>query len=59
MLSALEGLDIAAPALKPYVLPAAVTILVALFAAQPLGSSRIGAAFGPIMALWFVSIGAL
>src|SRR5262249_38379512 len=59
VLSALEGLDIAAPALKPYVLPAAVTILVALFAAQPLGSSRIGAAFGPIMALWFVSIGAL
>jgi KUP system potassium uptake protein len=59
VLSALEGLDIAAPALKPYVLPAAVVILVGLFAVQPLGTSRIGAAFGPIMAFWFLSIGAL
>jgi KUP system potassium uptake protein len=59
VLSALEGLDIAAPALKPYVLPAAVAILVGLFAVQPLGTSRIGAAFGPIMAFWFLSIGAL
>src|SRR5262245_8553130 len=59
VLSALEGLDIAAPCLQPYVLPAAVVILFGLFAVQPLGSSRIGAAFGPIMALWFFSIGAL
>jgi KUP system potassium uptake protein len=59
VLSALEGLDIAAPALHHYVVPAAVVILIALFAVQPLGTSRIGAAFGPIMALWFVSIGAL
>ena len=59
VLSALEGLDIAAPALKHYVVPAAVAILLALFAVQPLGTSRIGAAFGPIMAVWFVVIGAL
>ena len=59
VLSALEGLYIAAPDLKHYVLPAAVVILTALFAVQPLGTARIGAAFGPIMALWFVSIGAL
>ncbi len=59
VLSALEGLDIAAPDLKHYVVPAAVVILAALFAVQPLGTSRIGAAFGPIMAVWFVSIGAL
>jgi KUP system potassium uptake protein len=59
VLSALEGLNIAAPGLSPYVLPAAVVILLALFAAQPLGTSRIGTAFGPIMAVWFVSIGAL
>jgi KUP system potassium uptake protein len=56
VLSALEGLNIATPALKPYVLPAAVVILFALFAIQPLGTSRIGKAFGPIMALWFLSI---
>jgi KUP system potassium uptake protein len=59
VLSALEGLDIAAPELKQYVLPAAVVILAALFIVQPLGSARIGAAFGPIMAVWFVCIGAL
>ena len=38
---------------------AAVAILVLLFVVQPLGTSRIGAAFGPIMLLWFVSIAAL
>jgi len=59
VLSALEGLDIAAPEVKHYVVPAAVAILLALFAVQPLGTSRIGAAFGPIMALWFVTIAAL
>ena len=59
VLSALEGLNIAAPALKPYVLPAAVTVLVALFAIQPLGTARIGKAFGPIMGIWFLSIAVL
>jgi KUP system potassium uptake protein len=59
VLSALEGLDIAAPEVKHYVVPAAVAILLALFAVQPLGTSRIGTAFGPIMALWFLTIGAL
>jgi KUP system potassium uptake protein len=59
VLSALEGLDIAAPAVTPYVVPAAVVILLALFAVQPLGTSRIGAAFGPIMLVWFATIGAL
>src|ERR1700728_2922587 len=59
VLSALEGLDIAAPALHHYVVPAAVGILIALFAVQPLGTSRIGTAFGPIMLLWFATIGAL
>jgi KUP system potassium uptake protein len=59
VLSALEGLNIAAPSFEHYVVPATVAILVLLFAAQPLGTSRIGAAFGPIMLFWFVSIGAL
>src|SRR3984893_2549597 len=59
VLSALEGLNIAAPAVKHYVLPAAVAILVALFAIQPLGTSRIGKAFGPVMGLWFLSIAVL
>jgi len=59
VLSALEGLDIAGPQFVPYVVPAAVAILLALFAAQPLGTSRIGAAFGPVMMVWFVVIGVL
>jgi KUP system potassium uptake protein len=59
VLSALEGLNIAAPSFEQYVLPCAVVILAALFAVQPLGTSRIGAAFGPIMMIWFISIGVL
>jgi KUP system potassium uptake protein len=59
VLSAVEGLNIATPAVKPYVLPAAVVILVALFAIQPQGTARIGKAFGPIMCLWFLTIAVL
>jgi KUP system potassium uptake protein len=59
VLSALEGLDIVTPSFVPYVLPAAVVILIALFAIQPRGTAWIGRAFGPIMALWFVIIAAL
>jgi KUP system potassium uptake protein len=59
VLSALEGLNIAIPALHTYVLPAAVVVLLLLFAIQPLGTARIGRAFGPIMGLWFLTIGAL
>jgi len=54
VLSALEGFEQAAPGLTPYVLPAAVIILVALFAIQPQGTARIGRAFGPVMLAWFV-----
>lgn len=59
VLSALEGLKIATPAVEPYILPAAVAILIALFAIQPLGTARIGRTFGPIMLLWFVAIAVL
>jgi KUP system potassium uptake protein len=43
----------------PYIVPAAVVILIALFALQPLGTGRIGRTFGPIMAFWFASIAVL
>ncbi|MEP9372746.1 KUP/HAK/KT family potassium transporter [Mesorhizobium sp. KR1-2] len=59
VLSALEGLNIAVPAAKSFVVPASVAILVVLFAIQPLGTALIGRAFGPIMALWFLTIGLL
>lgn len=59
VLSALEGLNIAAPSLQHYVLPLTVVILLALFAFQPMGTARIGRMFGPIMALWFVTMALL
>ena len=59
VLSALEGLTIAAPGLGPYVVPMAVAILIALFAIQSQGTARIGQAFGPVMAAWFVTIALL
>ena len=57
VLSALEGIDVATSVFKPYVLPAAIVILVGLFAAQPFGTARIGAVFGPVMLVWFFAIG--
>jgi KUP system potassium uptake protein len=59
VLSALEGLNIAIPAIQGYVLPATVAILVALFALQSQGTARIGRAFGPFMALWFLTLAVL
>jgi KUP system potassium uptake protein len=59
VLSALEGLELVTPTVTPYIVPAAVVILIMLFAVQPLGTGRIGRTFGPIMAFWFVAIAAL
>src|SRR5258708_3266175 len=59
VLSALEGLNIATPAIQPYVVPTAVAILIGLFAIQPQGTARIGRTFGPIMTVWFLSIAVL
>jgi KUP system potassium uptake protein len=56
VLSALEGLNMATPVLQPYVVPAAVVILLALFAIQSRGTATIGHFFGPIMLLWFVTM---
>jgi KUP system potassium uptake protein len=59
VLSAVEGLAVASPALGRAVVPATVAILVGLFAVQRYGSGRVGRLFGPILALWFVAIAAL
>ena len=59
VLSALEGLKIVTPVVTPYVLPASVVVLVLLFTLQSQGTARIGRAFGPVMALWFVTMAAL
>ena len=59
VLSALEGFKLAAPSIAPYVVPLSVAVLVALFALQPQGSARIGKLFGPIMTVWFITIGVI
>ena len=59
VLSALEGLSILTNWFDPYIVPLTVAILVILFLVQPRGTERIGKMFGPIMAVWFVSIGLL
>jgi KUP system potassium uptake protein len=59
VLSALEGLNMATPAMQPYVVPAAVAVLLALFAIQSRGTAAIGHLFGPVMLVWFVAIGAM
>jgi KUP system potassium uptake protein len=59
VLSALEGINVATDAFKPYILPAALAILIGLFMAQQFGTSTIGRIFGPVMLLWFATIGVL
>ena len=59
VLSAVEGLDIATPALKSFIIPATIVIIIGLFAAQSRGTSKVGAVFGPVMVVWFVVIGIL
>ncbi len=56
VLSAIEGLEVATPAFKPYVVPLTVLVLVALYALQSRGTEGIGKWFGPIMIIWFVSL---
>ncbi|MDN5937665.1 MAG: potassium transporter Kup [Salinisphaera sp.] len=59
VLSAVEGLSIATNAFEPYIVPIAVGILIGLFLLQKRGSGAVGRLFGPVMLLWFVTIGAL
>jgi KUP system potassium uptake protein len=59
VLSAVEGLTVAATRLGPLVVPLAVALLLALFAFQRRGTASLGRVFGPLMALWFVTIGIL
>ena len=59
VLSAVEGLKLAAPALEHYVVPLTVFILVVLFSVQSRGTARVASAFGPIMVVWFATLGVL
>ena len=53
VLSAVEGLEVATPVLKPYVLPISITVLIGLFAMQRFGTAVVGKLFGPVIVLWF------
>jgi len=59
VLSAVEGLEIALPQLRHAVLPVASAILIGLFLVERHGTDRIGTVFGPLMLLWFITIGTL
>ncbi len=59
VLSAVEGLEIAAPSLEAYVLPIATVVIIALFAVQYRGTGSVGRVFGPVMAIWFLTLGLL
>ena len=54
VLSAVEGLEVAAPQLHHWVVPITCLILMALFAIQCTGTARIGRLFGPVMVIWFI-----
>ena len=57
VLSAVEGVNVATKVFEAYVVPGTVLILIALFLFQQRGTSGIGKVFGPIMIIWFVTIG--
>jgi len=59
VLGAIEGLEVAAPALERYVVPAAIVVLVSLYAVQRHGTAGIGRFFGPIMMVWFAALAAM
>jgi len=58
VLSAVEGLEVGTAAFKPYVVPIAAGVLVALFLIQRHGTGVVGVLFGPVCALWFLALGA-
>ncbi|HZL93513.1 MAG TPA: KUP/HAK/KT family potassium transporter, partial [Vicinamibacterales bacterium] len=59
VLSAVEGMEVVTPLLRPYVVPVTVVILVGLFVIQRYGTHRVGGLFGPIVIVWFATIATL
>jgi KUP system potassium uptake protein len=59
VISAVEGLEVKAPELQPFVLPLTLILLVALFVAQRRGTGRVGGFFGPVIIVWFTTLGLL
>ncbi len=59
VLAAVEGVTVVAPSLERAVIPAAIVILIGLFAVQRKGTASIGRVFGPVMIVWFTTVGVL
>jgi len=59
VLSAVEGITLAAPSLESYIVPIALVILVGLFMLQRSGTASVGALFGPVMVVWFLTLATL
>jgi len=59
VLSAVEGLKVATPFFEPYIIPITIVILIGLFSIQKGGTAKIGKIFGPIMVVWFSTLGLL
>ncbi len=59
VLSAVEGLEVAAPALHRFIVPVTLVVLTGLFAAQRFGTSLVGKLFGPVTLVWFVVLALL
>jgi len=59
VLSAVEGLELLNPKLEQAILPVTLLIIAALFVLQKRGTARVGGLFGPIMVVWFVTLGGL
>jgi KUP system potassium uptake protein len=59
VLSAIEGLEVAAPQLHRFIVPATVVVLLALFATQRYGTEKVGRVFGPVTVIWFLALAAI
>ena len=59
VLSAVEGITVAAPSLDSYIVPIALVILIGLFMLQRSGTASVGALFGPVMVVWFLTLAVL
>jgi KUP system potassium uptake protein len=59
VLSAIEGLEVITPSLKPFVVPLSILVLACLFPFQSKGTAKVGRLFGPVLCLWFFVIGLL
>ncbi|MHC5307051.1 potassium transporter Kup [Bartonella sp. LJL80] len=57
VLSAVEGMEVVAPNLEPFIVPITVVILIVLFSVQRFGTGKVAIIFGPITLVWFLALG--